>query len=156
VRRAVSDLELVERLEKVRLRATTWTGSSFAWARADREYEGEFRSAGLGGPDEPGKVVAERVRASSVRAALGAALDAWAGSTATRGRRDWARAVARSADEDSDWGRRVRVSWSDPAALAVLAREAPIDSLSPHLLGTLAEALDNRREAVLLLGKAQL
>jgi serine/threonine-protein kinase len=157
VRRAVADLELVERLEKVRLRAATVTGGSFAKARADREYESEFCSAGLGGPDEPAEAVAERVRSSGVHAALVAALDAWAMTTEDPRRRDWAQAVARGADPGDDWGRRLRASWADPAALEALAREAPIDRVSPHLLAALANALvSSRREAVPFLRKAQL
>src|SRR5262249_39122414 len=107
-------------------------------------------------PDEPAGTVTERVRASRVRAALVAALDAWAATTEDRRRRDWVRAVARDAAEDGDWGRRLRASWDDPAALADLAREAPVDHLSPHLLRTLAEALENHGDAVLLLRRAQL
>jgi serine/threonine-protein kinase len=155
VRRAVDELELARRLEQVRLRVSTWTGRSFADARADREYEAEFRAAGLGGPDEPAEVVAQRVRTSGVRAALVAALDTW--SLYAKGpRRDWVTAVAQEADQGGDWNRRVRRSWTDPAALTQLAHEAPIDQISPHLLDTVAAALDDRREAVRLLRKAQL
>src|SRR5262249_7824661 len=86
VGQAVDELELAGRLEKVRLRAATWTGGSFGWARADREYEKEFRAAGLGGPDELAETVAARVRASGARAALVAALDHWASITANQQR----------------------------------------------------------------------
>src|SRR5262249_24372949 len=55
-----------------------------------------------------------------------------------------------------DWGRRLRASWHDPAVLEVLAREAPIHRVSPHLLGTLAVALGDGRAAVSFLRKAQL
>jgi serine/threonine-protein kinase len=156
IQRALAEVELVGRLEKVRLGAATVTGRFFARARADRDYESEFRAAGLGGPDDPVEAVAERVRASGVRAVLVAALDAWAGITVDRRRQDWALAVARSADEGDDWGRRLRASWADPAALEVLARDAPIARLSPQLLTTLAAALGNGREALPLLRKAQL
>jgi serine/threonine-protein kinase len=158
VRQAVADLKLVERLEKIRLQAATGARGSFARARADRAYESEFCAAGPGGPDEPAAAVAERVRASGVHAALVAALDAWAMTTEDRRRRDWARAVARSsADPGDDWGRRLRASWDDPAALEVLAREAPVDRLSPQLLATLADALaGSRREPVPFLRKAQM
>jgi tetratricopeptide (TPR) repeat protein len=156
IQRAVAEVELVGRLEKVRLASATVEGRFFARDRADREFEAEFRAAGLGGPDEPAEAVAERVRASGVRAALVAALDAWAVTTKDQRRRDWARVVARSADEPSDWGRRLRVSWADPKALELLAREAPVDRLSPHLLCALADALGDRREAGVLLRKAQL
>jgi tetratricopeptide (TPR) repeat protein len=155
VQRALAEAELVGRLEKVRLRAAARTGRAFARARADREFESEFRSAGLGGPDEPAEAVAERVRASGVRAALVSALDAWAMTTKDRRRRDWAQAVARGADQGDDWGRRLRASWGDPAALKVLAREAPLDRLSPHLLATLADALGNLPDSAALLRKAQ-
>jgi serine/threonine-protein kinase len=157
VQQAVVDLKLVERLEKVRLRAATVTSGSFAKARADREYESEFCSAGLGGPDEPAEVVAERVCASGVRADLAAALDSWAMTTEDPRRRAWAQAVAQGADPGDDWVRRLRASWADPAALEALAHDAPIDRVSPHLLAALANALVcSRREAVPLLRKAQL
>ncbi len=155
MQRAVRELQLLEQLEKVRLGAATVEGGAFARARADREYEAKFRAAGLGGPDEPPEAAAQRVRASGVRAALVAALDAWAGITEDRPRHDWALAVAQAADPDDDWGRRLRASWADPAALKVLAREAPVDRLSPHLLFTLASALNRHPEEVPLLRKAQ-
>jgi serine/threonine-protein kinase len=180
VRRAVVEAGLIGRLEKVRLKAATMTGGSFTRAQAglppgvvvggqgemagvsharavaDADYEAEFRAAGLGGPDEPAEAVAQRVRDSGVRAALVAALDAWAGITEDRRRHDWALAVAQGADPDDDWGRRLRASWADPAALTALAGEAPIDRLSPHLLFTLATALGKHPEAVPLLRRAQL
>jgi tetratricopeptide (TPR) repeat protein len=156
VGRALAELWLVGRLEVVRLRAAPVAGGDFAWSRADGEYESEFRTAGLGGPDEPAEAVAARVRVSGVRAALVAALDAWALTTQDRRLRDWARSVARSADESSDWGQRLRSSWGDRAVLERLARDAPVERLSPHLLGTLALALDDPRETVALLRKAQL
>src|SRR5262249_12292719 len=108
------------------------------------------------GPDEPAETTAKRVRASGVRPALVAALDAWAEITEDPGRRHWVQAVARSADQSGAWGRRLRASWGDPAALGVLAREAPLNHVSPHLLGTLAMALKNGAEAVQFLRKAQL
>jgi serine/threonine-protein kinase len=156
VRQGVADLKLVGRLEKVRLRAVTWIGRSWEWARADREYEEEFRAVGLGGPDDPAETVAGRVRVSGVRAALVAALDDWSMIAANRQRRDWARAVARSAEEGNDWSRRIRANWDDPVALAKIAREAPVARLSPRLLDLLAQALGADQEAVPLLRKAQL
>jgi serine/threonine-protein kinase len=167
VRQAVADLELVVRLEKVRLRGATTTGGTLvpvrggtltggtvARARADREYEAEFRAAGLGGPDEPADAVAQRVRASSVRVALLAAIDAWAMLTLDHERLHWLQAIALNADPADEWGRRIRASWADPGALAVLSREVPIDHISPHLLATLAAPLKGP-EAVPFLRKAQ-
>jgi serine/threonine-protein kinase len=155
VRRALAEVELVGRLEKVRLAAATVAGGAFARAQADRAFAAEFRAAGLGGPDEPAEVVAERVRASGVRAALVAALDAWAGTAEDRRRLEWARRVAQGADPGDDWGRRLRASWGDPTALQGLAREVPVDRVSPHLLAVLAPSLGGR-EAVPFLRKAQL
>jgi serine/threonine-protein kinase len=151
VRLAAADLELIVRLENVRLRGA---GGAFARVRADRDYEAEFTAAGLGGPSEPAEVVAERVRTSGVRAALVAALDAWAMITADRGHLEWALAVARSADPGDDWGQRIRANGTDRAAMEDLAREVPIDHVSPHLLATLAAPLRGHG-AVLFLSKAQ-
>jgi superkiller protein 3 len=154
VRQAVVDLQLVGRLDKVRLAAGTVSGGAFARARADREFEAEFAAAGLGGPGEAPEAVAQRVRASGVRAALVAALDAWAMITVDYGRLDWVRAVAIKADPGDEWGRRIRASWGDLAAAEALARQAPIDHISPHLLATLAAALRDRG-AVPFLRRAQ-
>jgi serine/threonine-protein kinase len=156
VEQALVELQLVKRLETIRLGAATGKRGAFARTLADREYEREFRAAGLGGPDELAETVAERIRASAVRAALVAALDAWAAISEDHGRRNWARAVARSADEGGDWSRRLRASWDNPVALEEIARTAPLDRLSPHLLGTLADALGHRGSAVPFLRKAQL
>jgi tetratricopeptide (TPR) repeat protein len=153
VREAVKELELIARLDGIRLGAATWTGRSFAREQADRDYESEFRAAGLGGPDEPAEVVAARVRASGARAALVAALDDWAARTTDRDRRAWARAVAGTADTD-EWGRRLRADWQDAEALRRLVREAPIDRLSPHLLSMLGWDLGGS-ESVSFLRKAQ-
>jgi serine/threonine-protein kinase len=154
VRQALDELNLVRRLEQIRLRSGTWTGRSFALDRADREYEAEFRAAGLGGPNEPAEVVAQRVLASPVRDALVAALDAWTTCLGRSPRQDWVRAVARGADQENKWARRLRASWNDPAALDKLAHEAPIDRLSPHLLVALAHALRSPHERVTLLHRA--
>lgn len=134
VSQAVAELELIGRLEAIRLRAATWTGRSFGGEQADREYEAEFRAAGLGTPDEDVENVASRIRASAVRLALVAILDDWAARAVNRAR--WARAVAAAADSD-DWGRRLRTEWQDVESLRRLARAAPLSSLSPHLLGIL-------------------
>jgi tetratricopeptide (TPR) repeat protein/tRNA A-37 threonylcarbamoyl transferase component Bud32 len=154
VRQAVVDLQLVARLEKIRLLAGTVSGGTFGRVRADREYEAEFRAAGLGGPGDPAETVAQRVRASGVRDALVAALDAWAMITLDPARLTWALAVAGNADPGDDWGRRIRASGADAAALEVLARDVPIDYVSPHLLATLGAPLHGR-EAVPFLRKAQ-
>jgi tetratricopeptide (TPR) repeat protein len=155
VRQAVADLELVRRLEMIRLQAATMAGRTFDFARADRAYEAEFRGTGLGGADEPAEAVAQRIRASGVRAALVAALDHWTLCIIDPGRRDWVMAVVRDADQESDWSQRVRASWTDPAARKVLAREVPVRRASPQLLLTLAQGLAEPRETVRLLRKAQ-
>jgi tetratricopeptide (TPR) repeat protein len=102
-------------------------------------------------------VVAERVRASAVRAEVVAALDDWAGIAGDGPRRVWLLAVVLAADPDP---RRYRLRqpalWRDKAALARLAREARVAELSPELAHGLGRVLlVSRGDAVPLLREAQ-
>ena len=71
-----------------------------------------------------------------------AALDDWAVCCTERIRRDWTLRVARGADPDA-WRDRVRdpAAWEDAAALAELARTAPVAEQPPPLLLALGERL---------------
>src|SRR5262249_61509708 len=141
------DLDLVIRLDAIRLRRATSGELVFYKAQADRDYQAVFREAGLGKVhDQPARVAAT-VKASAVRGALVAALDDWAICVTDKGRRDWLSEVARQADPDPEgWRDRILdpAVWEDRAALAKLARTVPVArrSVSPLL------ALGERLEAV--------
>jgi serine/threonine-protein kinase len=141
---------LVARLEAIRLsRMTLVEGRDnseserrFIDARADRAYEAAFREARVGAPDDDPQVVVARVAASAVRAPVVAALDDWAACAADGGRRAWTLGVARRADPHA-WRDLARdpSAWRDPAALAGLARSAPVADQPSSLLVALGERL---------------
>jgi serine/threonine-protein kinase len=126
LKRARKDLDLVARLDAIQLQGTTLVEGRFDFATADREYEKEFRKAGLGEVGEDTAAVAARVRASGARQALVDALDDWAIIPQQGARLDWVLGVARQADPDP-WRDRVRDPkvWTDRAQLARLAKQAP-------------------------------
>ena len=111
-------------------------------ARADRAYEAAFREARVGTPDDDPADVGARVAASAVRAPVVSALDDWAACAADGRRRAWVLGVARRADPDA-WRDRARdpAAWEDPAALAGLARTAPVADQPLSLLVALGERL---------------
>jgi serine/threonine-protein kinase len=124
------DLELVDALSSVRLKAHTIVAGVMSAAQADAEYNRLFQDAGLGGPGDLPDVVAARVRASNVRSALVAALDYWWWACAKdSGRREWLLAVSRLVDGDAaGWRARARAPgiWNDEAALFQLVQTTPL------------------------------
>jgi serine/threonine-protein kinase len=151
------DLNLVARLDGVRLERSIQVGRRFDYESADRSYAGEFAEAGLGTVGDDPQAVADRVRDSAVRCALVAALDDWAlCASRQRWRRDWLLEVARRADPDP-WRDRARspAMWEDVAALEHLAAEEPVTEQSPPLIAALARHLkDAGRDATGLLRRA--
>jgi serine/threonine-protein kinase len=111
-------------------------------ARADREYQAAFREGGLGEPPDGPDGAAARIKASAVRVPLVAALDDWAVCAPGGARRDWVLRVARAADPDA-WRDRARepAAWENAAALAEVARAAPVVEQPPPLLLALGERL---------------
>jgi serine/threonine-protein kinase len=151
LKRAQSELQLVERLDAIQLKRAAWLGDRFNDVGADREYATAFREAGLGAVGEDPEAVAARVRASGARQAVVDALDDWAVTLNRGARLAWVLAVARRADPDR-WRDRVRQpkAWNDRARLARLAREAsawlareaPAAGVSARFVGLLALRLD--------------
>jgi serine/threonine-protein kinase len=142
VEQAQADLRLVGRLDAARLKAASWVQDHFDHVAGERDYVAAFRAAGLGQPGEEVQTVAARVRRSSVRQQLMAALDHWAWLTLDQQRRAWLLAVARQADPDVGRNRlRDPGLWQDRAALERLARQAQVAQWSPPLLTTLAKVL---------------
>ncbi|WP_165223484.1 protein kinase domain-containing protein [Aquisphaera insulae] len=104
VERARRDLELVARLDAVRMNRARSIGGSFDDAGADEAYAREFRRFGFGGPEEAPEVVAARVARSDARYAVLDALDDWPVSRADAGRKAWALHVARLVvGQDAGW-----------------------------------------------------
>jgi serine/threonine-protein kinase len=136
------NLNLVGRLEEIRLKAATLVEGKFDRASADRDYATAFRERGLAAEGEDPKAVADRIRGSAIRAQLVAALDDWAVVTNHSARRGWLLEVARRA-EPGAWGDRFRdpAVLENRAALEQLAQEADVAELSPQVLTTLGRAL---------------
>jgi eukaryotic-like serine/threonine-protein kinase len=148
--RARHDQQLLERLDAIRMTRSTYVEGRdnhladvrFNNAQADREYQKAFRDAALGVPPNDPDAAAQRVKRSAVRVPLVAALDDWAVCAPDAVRRDWVLRVARGADPDA-WRDRARdpATWGDAAALAELARAAPVAGPPPPLLLALGERL---------------
>ena len=97
------DSRLAARLDVIRLAYIVTVGGVMNVARADEDYAEAFRAAGLGTDRDDPRAVAERVKASNIRARLVAALDDWctvAFSPRQSLRRRWIVEVARRADGD--------------------------------------------------------
>jgi serine/threonine-protein kinase len=149
------DLDLVARLDAIRLKRATWLGDRFDTAGADRGYEEAFRDAGMAEVGGDIEVAAAWLGDSAVRDALVAALDDWAACAGKHERRNWLLAVARRADPDP-WRDRVRdpAVWDDGTGLARLVRGKAAADQSPQLLAALALRVP-REEAERLLRRAQ-
>ncbi len=127
IEKAKADLDVVQRLDAIRMSRGTFVPGGIDYAESSRAYEAAFRQAGLGELAEDPERVAERLGASPVRRALVAALDDWAACT-TAEPRGWVLAVARGMDPDP-WRDRVRDQdrWADVGALAELADLAVVE-----------------------------
>jgi tetratricopeptide (TPR) repeat protein/tRNA A-37 threonylcarbamoyl transferase component Bud32 len=147
VEQASADLELVDRLEAIRLKRSTLVEGKFDNQSAERDYAATFRDAQLGTEGEQAETVASRIRNTAVREQLVAALDDWAAVTQNQPRRAWLLEVARRADPDP-WRDRFRDPgvWRDRGRLEGLAKELLDDEnqlarQSPQLLAALAAVL---------------
>jgi serine/threonine-protein kinase len=144
VDRARHDLDLVVRLDTIRLNRLTSVEADFSNLQADRDYESAFRDAELGTIHDDPERVAARVKDSGVHEALVAALDDWAVSVLEKDRRSWLLDVARRADPDpKGWRDRVRdpVKWADGPAVTELGRVAPVAKEPVSLLVALGQRL---------------
>jgi serine/threonine protein kinase len=111
VQDAVTDLEMVERLDRIRLEQTAVKDGHFDHGLGDALYERAFHDYDIEVDTPEPAEAAERVRARSIRAELTAALDEWAyvRSLARKDDASWKRilAVARAADPDP-WRNQLR------------------------------------------------
>jgi tetratricopeptide (TPR) repeat protein len=142
VNQARHDLELVNRLDEIRLRESTWVNGQFDYEGADRAYAEEFARTGLGRKEESPSNVAVRIQGSSIARHLVAALDDWALATKDQSRRAWLLEAARKADPD-DWRDQFRQPqvWEDKGALEQLAKMVDFAHQSPELLTAVGLAL---------------
>lgn len=144
IERGRRDLDIVARLEAIRMDRARSVGGLVDYAAAGKAYEQAFRGFGLGGPDEAPEVVAARVAASGARPALVDALDDWPIPITDAGRKGWTLRVARLASGDeSGWVARARdpdIRRSRPALERLIAT-APVEEQPVTLLLAIAEDL---------------
>jgi serine/threonine protein kinase/Flp pilus assembly protein TadD len=166
VRARLADLELLDKLENVRLeQGTAVKDGHFDWEGVDGLYGQTFRDAGLDVWALPVEEAGERIRRSTVAAELAAVLDDWALMRVDiRGVDDpsWKALlrVARAADPDA-WRTRVREALErrNRQELRELASSEEVFGLSPATLSVLGSVLrgdkQSRRQAEAFLRKAQ-
>jgi serine/threonine-protein kinase len=141
------DLDLVIRLDAIRLSRATSGELSFYKQQTDRDYQAAFREAGLGTFQDEPATVAAAVKTSPVRGALVAALDDWVICISDKKERDWLFEVTRQAHPAPEgWRARIidSAAWDDRAALAELAQTVPV----ARKLASLSLALGERLRAV--------
>jgi tetratricopeptide (TPR) repeat protein len=165
VERLVVDLEMVRRLEEVRLEQAAVRDDAFDRALGDALYAKAFRDYGLEVEALDVAEAAARVRGCSICLELAAALDDWAQTRqwARKGAAGWKHlvAVARAADPNP-WRNRLRDVFErsplDKKRLVELAASAEIPSLPVPtllLLGNLLRDAGAVDQAVAVLRKAQ-
>jgi tetratricopeptide (TPR) repeat protein len=162
-----AELEMVARIEEIRLPNISLRAGHFNMALIDPAYDHAFRDWGIDvtalGPEEAGT----RIRATGVAVEMAAALDAWAiARKETRGKGDatWRDllATARAADPD-DWRNRVRdaLERSDLTGLKELASSERADELPASTIVLIVNILrdggivDQERELLLRAQRTQ-
>jgi serine/threonine protein kinase/tetratricopeptide (TPR) repeat protein len=154
VQARLADLELVDRLENVRLEIMTATkDGNFDSQGADDLYRRTFRGGGLDVEALSVKEAGQRIGASTVAAELAAVLDQWAfvrrdsRSVDDSSWKDLLR-IARVADPDV-WRTRVReaLERSDRQTLLSLASSEEVFKLAPATLFVLGNALRREKQS---------
>jgi tetratricopeptide (TPR) repeat protein len=132
------DLNLVVRLDAIRLEQLTFAEENRPLLEADRAYAMAFADAGLGSVGEDPQKVADQVKRSRACNLVVGALDDWASCTSDRYRLGWLLEVARSADPDP-WRDRTRdlATFWDRTALEGLASEEAATVQSAWLITAL-------------------
>jgi tetratricopeptide (TPR) repeat protein len=139
-KQARADLDLVIRLEEIRVARATYIEGAFVADTAAGDYARAFAEAGL---EWTAKETAEKIRRSAIREHLVAALDDWALATSSGLLRWQLTGLASSVDPDPSWRDRLPglLVWDERAALERLAAEAPVAQLSPQFLTVLGVRL---------------
>jgi tetratricopeptide (TPR) repeat protein/serine/threonine protein kinase len=143
------DLEMVLRLEDIRLLSSEWKNDKFDLETADRAYAQAFADFGINVAGLPADEAAARIRErAGVAVALAAALDDWTILRAFSGRRkekvdSLALAALAQAADPNPWRRQLReaVQQKDTKALAALAASPESLHQPPTSLLTLARAM---------------
>jgi serine/threonine protein kinase/Flp pilus assembly protein TadD len=155
-------LDLVTKLEEIRLEATKVKDWAYDWAGANKAYRKVFRQHGLDLDAHDPSESAARLQTSTIHAALVAALDDWVMVKWRAGLPGWEGllAIARKADADP-WRDRLRQAFQnrDKKALAELAGDKTLLDQPPTTVLLLAEALASLEDfstAVAVLRPAQL
>jgi serine/threonine-protein kinase len=160
----LADLEMVVRLEDVRIRGSAVKHGYFDSAGADLGYASAFRDYGIDVESLSTAEAAERIRARTIRAQLAAALDGWARArrwAPRKAAKSWQALleVARAADPDPHrTALRDIVLRGDRQGLVDQAGGDNARTLPPVTLVLLAEHLAEMRglrEATVLLRQAQ-
>jgi tetratricopeptide (TPR) repeat protein len=156
-----ADLDMVDRLEQIRLSQTVVKKNTWDRAGAGAGYAAAFRDYGVDVTALPPDAAAGLVRASLIHEELVAALDDWLAILPAneRARREQVRAVVSRADDDAWRGR-----FRDPAtqrnrdALVELAGQPVVTGLPPQsavLLGRALREAGAAERAVAVLSAAQ-
>ncbi len=140
--RTQDELDLVERLDAIRLKKAAVIEGRFDLAGADQGYQEAFREAGMAEVGGDAAAAAAWTRDSGVREAVVAALDDWADCAQGRQRMTWILEVARRADPDPwrDQARDAEV-WDNAPALTKLMGDERAAKQSPQLLAGLGMRL---------------
>ncbi len=146
------DVELILRLDAVRLGAADHKD-------ADARYAAAFREWGIDTSKMKTEEIGKKVRESAIRQQLLEALDSWAMVKPVGADRKTLLAVADAAD-DSPWRKRLRgaIQKKDVKALTTLVTEGDFRDQPPAVYCLLAEALrqnNARGEAIKVLGEGQ-
>jgi tetratricopeptide (TPR) repeat protein len=161
VREWRADLEMVAKLEDIRVRQSEVKDGHFAKESAGPEYAAAFREYGIDVESLAAGAAAELIRGRMVPAELAGALDDWAGLLPPGSRAAAKRLLAIShAANPSTWRDRIAAASKrdDNNALAALAESADIGRLPTPMVLLTAGVLANRGmrgHAVELLWKLQ-
>ncbi len=148
VEQMVTDLELVARLEEIRILTSEVKEQGFDFASANRHYAAALREYGVDVDALPSDEAAGRLRSQAgVLPALIVALDEWARCRAALQDQAGAKglsALAQSLDPDT-WRRRVReaLETNNPQTLEELANSADVARQAPSTVVLLALTLTN-------------
>jgi serine/threonine protein kinase/Flp pilus assembly protein TadD len=147
LRQGSDDLDLVDRLESARLRRWDHVKGRLDRRTWELNYAAALREAGLGEEGENPETVAARMRCSSIREEVVAALDDWSLWANDPKRRAWLTEVARRTDPDA-WRDRfrdakVRRDWAASQALAteLMCDQELLAQQKPSIVITLADTL---------------
>ncbi len=143
------DMEMAQRLEEARLKATASGGGRFDWETTNDAYGEAFQWYGLDVEHLDPQEAGERIRSRSIRQQLAMAVDDWALNRRALKVAGWERLVAATRVADPDlWRNRLRdaMAGKDPRAVEEFAASDPGEQ-SPLATAELFFALADRTPA---------